>query len=81
MTWTGISRCNARSKVPLKASNWDRWFFFNSDIELVDFLKKVNEGDEQKYFEHLPSDDIEVARKERGDAVKTDHYRKNGMIA
>ena len=75
-------------KSPLRQAIVTDDFFFNSDIELVDFLKKVHEGDfkhrkyfKQKYFKHLPSNDIEVTRKERGDGVKIDGCRKSRMIA
>ena len=56
-------------------------FCFNCDIELVDFLEKVHEGDERKYFKYLPSDYIDMARKERGDGVRIDGCRNSRMIA
>ena len=68
-------------KSPLRQVIVTDDFFFNSDIELVDFLKKVHEGDEQKYFKHLPSDDNEMVRKERSDGVKIDSCRKSRMTA
>ena len=68
-------------KSPLRQVIVTDDFFFNSDIELVDFFKKVHEGDERKYFKHLPSDDIEMLRKERSDGVKIDGCRKSRMTA
>ena len=75
-------------KSPLRQAIVTDDLFFNSDIGLVDFLEKVHEGDfkhrkyfKRKYFKHLPSYDIEVARKERGDGAKIDGCRKSRMIA
>ena len=68
-------------KSPLRRAIVTDDFFFNSDMELVDFVKKIYEGDERQYFKHLLFDDIKVARKERGDGVKIDSCRKSRMMA
>ena len=51
-------------KSPLRRAIVTDDFFFDGDVELADFLKKVHESDEWKYFKHILSDDIKVARKE-----------------
>ena len=51
--------------------------FFNSDVELVEFIKKYHESDELKY---LSSDDIEFA-KEKEKNVIIEGFQKSRMIA
>ena len=57
-------------------------FHFINDVELVvQFLKTVHaDDDQQKYFKHLSSDDIEGTHKEKGDRVKIAGCRKSCMI-
>ena len=56
-------------------------FFFNTDVKLLEFLEKVHEGDEQKYFKHLSSEEIEEARKSKGNGVQIAGCQKSHMIS
>ena len=68
-------------KTPLRRAIVMDDFFFNTDEELLKFLKEIHDGDERKYFERIPAEKIEETRETKGNGLPIPGCRKARMIS
>ena len=69
-----------RVKILLRGAILTDNFYFINDVELIQFLKTVHADDQQNYFKHFSSDNIEATCKEKGNGIKIPSCRKSCMI-
>ena len=67
-------------KTPLRRAIVTDNFYCTTNVEPVPFLKTFHADDQQKYFKHLSSDDIEATCKEKGDGIKIAGCSKSHLI-